>query len=66
MCVKCREDGRMTKADVVDHVIELQDNYELRLTHSNLMSLCHACHNRKTKREQKKRERIIQTERKDK
>jgi 5-methylcytosine-specific restriction enzyme A len=59
LCVKCRANGKLTsvmnKKGVVDHIVELQDNWGLRITLSNLQTLCHACHNVKTEEERKKR-----------
>jgi len=48
LCAKCLDNGESTPADVVDHIEEIKDNFERRLDESNLMSLCHACHNEKT------------------
>lgn len=50
LCEVCMEQGRMTKAQVVDHQIELRDpigGWENRLNLDNLKSMCHACHNAK-------------------
>ncbi len=55
-CQACLREGRHTRMNVVDHIIELQDNYALRSTLSNLECLCHPCHNRKTRREQQRRQ----------
>ena len=52
--IMCLEEGRHEIAKVVDHIIELRDGgkaYEW----SNLMSLCHYHHNRKTQDEKNKR-----------
>jgi len=54
-CEKCLEQGRIIPVDVVDHIIELKDDWEKRLDWSNLQSLCHACHNFKTAMEKNKR-----------
>lgn len=62
LCVKCRENGIYTKADVVDHRVELADSWALRSELSNLDSLCHACHNLKTAQEKKRRENIVRLE----
>ncbi|GAA3020434.1 HNH endonuclease signature motif containing protein [Tetragenococcus solitarius] len=55
-CEICLANGVVRKADVVDHVIELRDQWDKRLDKSNLMSLCHSCHYKKTKEERQKRE----------
>lgn len=53
-CEMCEDIGIDRVADVVDHIVEIEDGggqYEW----SNLMSLCHACHNQKTADEKRKR-----------
>lgn len=55
LCQHCLKEGRYTMSDVVDHRIELKDNFELRADLDNLQCLCHACHNRKTQDEKQKR-----------
>jgi 5-methylcytosine-specific restriction protein A len=55
ICEHCLMYGIIVPLAVVDHVIELEDDgpiYDI----DNLQSLCHACHNRKTNIERKKRE----------
>ncbi|EOI42832.1 hypothetical protein UIS_00691 [Enterococcus faecium EnGen0313] len=54
-CEKCLKAGIVRKADVVDHIIEIRDDYSKRLDEENLQSLCHACHNQKTAVERQKR-----------
>ena len=54
-CEMCLKSGIVRKADVVDHIIEIRDDYSKRLDEENLQSLCHACHNKKTVRERKRR-----------
>ncbi len=56
VCVKCYEDGVIRKANVVDHVQEVKDNWSRRLDESNLQALCNYHHNKKTRNERKKRE----------
>jgi 5-methylcytosine-specific restriction endonuclease McrA len=46
----------MRKGDVVDHIIELRDDFSKRLDVNNLQTLCYSCHNKKTKIEKAKRE----------
>lgn len=55
ICEECLKLGLAVKADVVDHVIEIKDNWSKRLDESNLSSLCHHHHAIKTKRERMKR-----------
>lgn len=58
-CEICLKLGIVSPADVVDHIKErkdlLVDEQHLLYDESNLMSLCHACHNRKTTNERMKR-----------
>lgn len=56
ICVKCYQNGVIRKADVVDHVIEIRDDWSRRLDESNLQPLCYRHHNRKTGLVRKKRE----------
>lgn len=45
-CRFCEQKGfEATPADVVDHIIPKDDRPDLRLTWSNLQSLCNSCHN---------------------
>ncbi|MCR4367994.1 HNH endonuclease [Bacillus velezensis] len=46
--------GVITAADVCDHIIPIEIRWDLRLTYSNLQMLCHSCHNRKTREDEKK------------
>lgn len=55
LCQECLRKGLYTKADVVDHIIELRDDFDKRLDIDNLEPLCHKCHNIKTIREKQRR-----------
>ena len=55
LCQECLRQGYYKQADVVDHIIELKDDWDKRLDKSNLRPLCHEHHNIKTKEEQKRR-----------
>lgn len=55
-CEDCLIEGTIRKVDVVDHTVELRDNWDKRLDESNYRSLCHFHHNRKTQRERMRRE----------
>ena len=52
LCRDCRRRGYVVAATVVDHV-EPKARHERELDPNNLQPLCHACHNRKTRREAK-------------
>lgn len=43
-CVRCRQNGKVTPADVVHHKKEVELYPELALRSDNLECLCHACH----------------------
>ena len=55
-CVSCEVHGVMRKGDLVDHIVELRDDFSKRLDESNLQTLCYSCHNKKTQIEKRKRE----------
>ena len=44
LCEICEQHDIDTPATVVHHIKEITTHPELRLTMSNLMSLCHDCH----------------------
>lgn len=57
-CRFCEQRGFEARpADVVDHIIPVRDRPDLRLTWSNLQSLCAACHAFKGKLEAHARDR---------
>lgn len=56
ICAACERNGHYTKASVVDHIIEIKDDWDKRLDINNLEPLCHTCHNTKTAREKERRE----------
>ena len=53
LCQKCYEKDMTVKADVVDHIIPLEKDYDSRLKYDNLQPLCHQCHNQKTQQDLK-------------
>ena len=53
LCTYCLREGITKQADVVDHIIPVKKWKEGELDQSNLQSLCHSCHNRKTYNENK-------------
>lgn len=48
ICLKCSQFDMIVKADVVDHIVPIAQDYSRRLDITNLQPLCHPCHNRKT------------------
>ena len=55
LCMHCLKENITKPADVVDHIIEIRDDWSKRFDVSNLESLCHSCHNSKTARARKQR-----------
>lgn len=55
LCEVCLAQGIETYADVVDHIVEIEDDPSLAFVWSNLMSMDHACHAAKTSKEKRKR-----------
>lgn len=48
LCVKCQEEGRLTPATVVDHIIPHRGDRTLFWDVRNWQSLCKSCHDKKT------------------
>ena len=59
MCVHCKLRGVDTIATEVDHIIELSSDIALAYELSNLQSLCHSCHMKKTAKEVKNRGELL-------
>ena len=55
LCVVCFEAGRTVAAVHVDHIKTRRERPDLEFDSSNVQSLCHSCHSRKTRREQRDR-----------
>ena len=47
LCVICLEEGIVTQADVVDHIVPIKQG-GAKLDETNLQGLCHKHHNKKT------------------
>ncbi|TWU08843.1 HNH endonuclease [Symmachiella macrocystis] len=47
-CVGCDKEGRVTLANVVDHITPHRGDDKLFWDHGNWQALCRTCHNRKT------------------
>ncbi|ULO09660.1 HNH endonuclease [Paenibacillus sp. 19GGS1-52] len=54
LCVKCLEDMKFSRYDVVDHMLPREWFPELALRVDNLQCLCHMHHNGKTAEDEKK------------
>ncbi|MCT2531042.1 HNH endonuclease [SAR92 clade bacterium H921] len=55
VCAHCVAAGRATPADMVDHIIPVRVQWELRHDSKNLQALCHPCHNAKTAKDRRHR-----------
>lgn len=44
LCVRCKEQDRLTPAEVVHHIKPVAERPDLRLDPANCMALCHDCH----------------------
>lgn len=49
----CEKKGKLVGVQVVDHIIPIKQGGK-ELCSDNLQSLCHSCHNRKTRLENRK------------
>ena len=54
VCVSCLHKGIIKKADLVDHIVPIRENWGKRLDPDNLQSLCYHCHLIKTKKDHKR------------
>ena len=50
----CEKKGKLVGVQVVDHIIPIKQGGK-ELCSDNLQSLCHSCHNRKTRLENRKK-----------
>lgn len=50
-CSECAKHDVRTRASDVDHIVPHEGQWHLFMDSTNLQSLCHACHSRKTMRE---------------
>lgn len=48
-CVICMREDKVTEARIVDHIKPINQNPELKLTLSNMQSLCIKCNAKKTR-----------------
>lgn len=53
LCEKCKAEGRLTKATVVDHVKPHRGNQDLFWDRGNWQALCKHCHDVKTATEER-------------
>lgn len=50
-CEECAKRGFRVRATDVDHIVDHKGDWKIFTDHSNLRSLCHSCHSRKTARD---------------
>lgn len=48
LCVACEAKGRVTAANVVDHIVDHRGDQKLFWARDNHRALCTVCHNRRT------------------
>lgn len=53
MCQECKRNGITTVGNIVHHIVELKDDWDLRLDMNNLETVCSACHNQEHKKTKK-------------
>ncbi|MEB8101044.1 HNH endonuclease [Staphylococcus xylosus] len=46
LCQLCLKEGNITDANVVHHIIYVDDDFSKALNLDNLMSVCYSCHNK--------------------
>ena len=56
LCVRCMEQGRVVRANVVDHIIPHRGDAKLFWDEANWQSLCKSCHDHKTMTEDRYQE----------
>lgn len=56
LCQVCLSNGFLKDGHDIDHIIEIKDDYSLRLDINNLQTLCRSCHMHKTHKERNLRE----------
>lgn len=60
LCQHCLKQKRITLADMVDHIIPIKVEWDLRLSIDNLQSLCNRCHAIKTAEDKLKYQKKIE------
>ncbi len=56
LCVRCKADGKMVRATVVDHIVPHRGDEKLFWDESNWQALCKRCHDTKTMTEDRNQE----------
>ena len=58
VCVSCLRKGITKKADLVDHIVPIRENWSRRLDPTNLQTLCYYCHRKKTKKDHEREKKM--------
>lgn len=58
VCVMCLRKGIVKKADLVDHIVPIREDWSKRLDPTNLQSLCYRCHREKTRKDHQRERKI--------
>ena len=61
ICVSCYRKGIIKKADLVDHIEPIRENWNRRLDPDNLQPLCYRCHRIKTRKDHARENKMIQS-----
>lgn len=56
LCVRCKEEGRIVKATIVDHIKPHRGDKQLFWDEDNWQALCKRCHDKKTMTEDRYKE----------
>lgn len=59
LCQMCLSKGFLKDGHDIDHIIEIKDDYSLRLDIRNLQTLCRSCHMHKTNEERNIRKKSV-------
>ncbi len=54
LCQHCFDEGVFKQADLVHHIVYVENDFNKALSLENLVSLCHACHNEVHKNDNKR------------
>ena len=54
----CLLKGIVKKADLVDHIVPIREDWSKRLDSTNLQSLCYRCHREKTRKDHQRERKI--------
>lgn len=58
ICVFCQRKGIIRKADLVDHIVPIREDWNKRLDPENLQPLCYRCHRIKTRKDHQREKKM--------